>query len=203
MYAIQSHWCHMTFTASLISVPTQLKLTIPSSIWKESLVVTDESSDHRADVILHYLSTHKAPDGSFFFSRLSQVAKLVLLIPHSNAKEEQIFSMVRKNKTAFCPSLDLKGTLKNVDHTTSKYRPSKEVLRKAKSATWEYNKTHSKKWLEMLMLLVCAFEFCSWYHWKICTPHSQVSSSHSPSYDNSLPLLYPLGSYVCMKYNLV
>ena len=101
----------MTFTASLISVPTQLKLTIPSSIWKESLVVTDESSDHRADVILHYLSTHNAPDGSFFFSRLSQVAKLVLLIPHSNAKEEQIFSMVRKNKTAFCPSLDLKGTL--------------------------------------------------------------------------------------------
>ena len=25
------------------------------------------------------------------------------------------------------------------------YDPSKEVLRKAKSATWEYNKTHSKK----------------------------------------------------------
>ena len=63
---------------------------VPSSIWKESLVVTDESSDvthHRADVIWHYLSTHKTPDGSFFF-RLSQVAKLVLLIPHSNATEE-------------------------------------------------------------------------------------------------------------------
>ena len=25
-----------------------------------------------------------------------------------------------------------------------RYEPSKEVLRKAKSATWEYNKTHSQ-----------------------------------------------------------
>ena len=128
---------------------------VPSSIWKESLVVTDESSDvthHRADVIWHYLSTHKAPDGSFFFSRLSQVAKLVLLIPHSNATEERIFSMVRKNKTAFRPSLDPKGTLSSIltiklasTEPAHEYDPSKEVLRKAKSATWEYNKTHSKK----------------------------------------------------------
>ena len=124
------------------------------SIWKESLVVTDESSDvtHRADVNWHYLSTHKAPDGSFFFSRLSKVAKLVLLIPHFNATEERIFSIVRKNKTAFRPSLDPKGTLSSIltiklssTEPAHVYDPSKEVLCKAKSATWEYNKTHSKK----------------------------------------------------------
>ena len=36
---------------------------------------------------------------------------LVLLILHSNTQEERIFSMVCKNKTAFRPNLDPKGTL--------------------------------------------------------------------------------------------
>ena len=44
------------------------------------------------------------------FERLSAVAMLILVIPQSNA-EERVFSMVRKNKTAFRPSLDPKGTL--------------------------------------------------------------------------------------------
>ena len=42
-------------------------------------------------MIWHYLSNLKAVDGKNRFSRLSRVAKLVLVIPHSNAEEERIF----------------------------------------------------------------------------------------------------------------
>ena len=66
------------------------------------------------DIIWYYLSTVKTPDSSFCFNQLSRVAQLVLLIPHSNATEERIFSMVHKNKAAFCPSLDPKGTLTSI-----------------------------------------------------------------------------------------
>ena len=84
------------------------------------------------------------------FNQLCQVAKLVLVIPHSNATEKRVFSMVRKNKTAFRPSPDPKGTLSSIitiklasTEAAHKYEPSKEVLQQAKSATWEYNKAHS------------------------------------------------------------
>ena len=36
------------------------------------------------------------------------------IIPHSNAEEERVFSMVQKNKTAFRPSLDPKGTQSSI-----------------------------------------------------------------------------------------
>ena len=129
---------------------------ISPTVWEKATVTVDEDKHvigHRMDIIWHHLSTMKAPDGTLRFSRLCQVAKLVMVIPHSNAEEERIFSMVRKNKTSFRPSLDPKGTLSSIltiklastGETSQCYEPSKEVLRKAKSATWEYNKVHSKK----------------------------------------------------------
>ena len=86
----------------------------------------------------------KAVDNSFRFPRLSKVAKLVLTIPHSNAQEERLFSMVRKNKTAFRPSLDPKGTLSSIlaiklaaREPAHCFEPPKEVLSQANVATWE------------------------------------------------------------------
>ena len=96
-------------------------------------------------------STLRAPDHTFRFSQLCKVAKLVLVIPHSNA-EERVFSMVRKNKMVFRPSLDPKGTFSNIlmiklANTVPAhcFEPMKELLKSAKSAKWEYNKEHSKK----------------------------------------------------------
>jgi hypothetical protein len=66
------------------------------------------------DILWHYLSTLRAPDHALLFSRLWKVANLVLVIPHSNAEEERVFSIVQKNKTAFHPSLDPKGTLSSI-----------------------------------------------------------------------------------------
>ena len=126
---------------------------IPEDIWRKATVVEEEdgSTYHRMDIIWQYLSTVRAPDNTLRFARLSNIAKLVLIVPHSNAEEERVFSMVRKNKTCFRPSLDPKGTLSSIltiklaDNLPAHvYQPSKEVLKKAKSATWEYNKTHKK-----------------------------------------------------------
>ena len=77
---------------------------------------------------------------------------LVLLIPHSNAQEEHIFSMVCKNKTAFQPNLNPKGTLSSSltiklanDVPANQIEPTKDLLKTPKSATWNYNKEHSNK----------------------------------------------------------
>ena len=80
------------------------------------------------------------------------MAKLVLTIPHSNAQEERLFSMVRKNKTAFRPSLDPKGTLSSIlaiklaaQEPAHSFEPPQDVIAKAKTVTWEYNRAHSSK----------------------------------------------------------
>ena len=47
------------------------------------------------------LSSLKLGNCSHKFGRISDVAKTVLILPHSNAGEERVFSLIRKNKTAF------------------------------------------------------------------------------------------------------
>ncbi len=126
---------------------------IPQDVWEKATVVEDEEHTYyRMDIVWHYISTLRAPDNALRFSRLSRIAMLVLIIPHSNAQEERVFSMVRKNKTAFRPSLDPKGTLSSIltiklanSDQAHRFEPSKELLKKAKSATWDYNKVHSRK----------------------------------------------------------
>ena len=58
------------------------------------------------DALWHYISSIKVPDSTYRFSRLFQIAMLILVIPHSNAEEECVFSIVQKNKTTFYPDLD-------------------------------------------------------------------------------------------------
>ena len=66
------------------------------------------------DIVWHHISPIRDPDNTLRFARLSHIVKLILVIPHSNAEEERVFSMVGKNKTAFWPSLDPKGTLSSI-----------------------------------------------------------------------------------------
>ena len=129
------------------------KEDIPSNVWKDAEIKEESGlTQYRMDVIWNYLASTKAVDGSLSFSRLSRIAKLALVIPHSNAAEERVFSMIRKNKTSFRPSLDPKGTLSSIlkikladGRPSHLYEPTKDVLKQAKSATWEYNKQHSNK----------------------------------------------------------
>ena len=48
------------------------------------------------------------------FKYLIKLAKLVLIMPHSNAELERLFSIVRKNKTLECSFLKLDGTVSGI-----------------------------------------------------------------------------------------
>jgi len=67
-----------------------------------------------------------------------------MTIPHSNAGEEKIFSLINKNRS----SLRLDGTLsllitvKAHIENPLKRQPSKALLEKAKKATRAYNDKH-------------------------------------------------------------
>ena len=58
--------------------------------------------------------------------------------------------MICKNKTAFQPSLVPKATLSSIltvklanDMPNYQFEPTKDLLKKAKSSTWKYNKENS------------------------------------------------------------
>ena len=125
---------------------------IPKSVWDEALVKLNEDEEveyYRQDVLWNYLSTLQSTDGRQMLKRLSNIAKLILVIPHSNAEEERVFLMVRKNKTPFCPSLSVDKTLPSIltvklatEEPCHKFEPHSSVVNKTGNVTWEYNKEH-------------------------------------------------------------
>ena len=124
---------------------------IAASVWEAAVVVDDgESKHHRMDVVWSYINSIKRGDGTLKLARLSKVAHLVLTLPHSNAEEERVFSMVTKNKTNFRPNLKLDGTLSSILtiklanlESCQDYKPCSSVIEKAKTPTMEYNRAHS------------------------------------------------------------
>ena len=105
----------------------------------------------RMDVIWGHLNTTKSADGAPRFDLLVRVALTVLCLPHSNAEEERVFSMIGKNKRAERSSLQVKGTLSSImtvklaELNAKTFTPPASVLKAAKSATYEYNKKHKRK----------------------------------------------------------
>ena len=74
-----------------------------------------ERGNLRMDVLWSYVEDMKdTAEGVLCYPRLRKVAHLILTIPHSNAKEERVFSIIRKNKTCFRPNLDAEETLASV-----------------------------------------------------------------------------------------
>ena len=66
------------------------------------------------DVIWTYLSGVNNVDSSLRFELLSSVARLVLVIPHSNAGEERVFSLIKQNRTPIRSSVNANGTLSSM-----------------------------------------------------------------------------------------
>ena len=97
-------------------------------------------------------SSRLRPDivwGRKHFPILSKVALLVLTIPHSNAGEERVFSMIKKNLTSLRSCLDQEETLGSIMTIKMESRSRPEginlppnVVKPAKSATRLYNKAH-------------------------------------------------------------
>ena len=128
---------------------------IPEYIWKEALVVEDkeqgseENHKYRMDVIWSFLSTLKNINGKPIFERLS---KVVLTLPHLNASEQRVFSLINKNKTKFRPSLKLDGTLASIimirlanTQPCYKFEPPEQIIDSSKKATMVYNQAHCSK----------------------------------------------------------
>ena len=73
---------------------------IPGYVWEEALVRSDNyKSYHRMDVIWAHPRA--------ILPNLTDLALTVLTVPHSNAAEERVFSIIRKNKTEFRCRLDV------------------------------------------------------------------------------------------------
>ena len=137
---------------SLPAIPPDVLYNLRSS--GNSANEDEEDAKFRADVLWHELEKQRDLDGKKKFGLLAPIAKLVLTLPHSNADEEQVFSLVRKNKTVFRPNLSLDTTLPSIlqckvngfSHMKCfQFEPSRDVLQHAKQATWQYNKEHSSR----------------------------------------------------------
>ena len=127
--------------------------SIPQSVWDSAKETVEDETFIHMDVIWAFLSNMKTPDGcALRFPCLSKVCRLILLLPHSNAAKERVFSMIRLNKTPYRSSLGLDGTLSSIltiklhnPDPCHNFEPSKSMLKNAKKATWEYNQKHSTK----------------------------------------------------------
>ena len=127
--------------------------------WSDAKVTEKVGSDeenhvyYRMDTLWAYLSTvEDGVTGVPTFSLLSKVEKLVLTLPHSNANEECVFSLVCQNKTDFRNSLTLDGILYCIltvkmacQELCYKFKPTVVIIKKSKKAAWEYNQGHSSK----------------------------------------------------------
>ena len=70
---------------------------------------------HKMDMIWSHLSVVTLPGlETLRFPRLSKVAKVALTIPHSNAAEEHVFSVIQKIKRDDRGKLKLEGTLSSL-----------------------------------------------------------------------------------------
>lgn len=127
-------------------------------VWNEAKV-TDGSVDdrelchYRVDILWWNIGHMVIPGSSTRrFRYLMKVAELVLVLSHSNAGEERLFSMVCKNKTDSRSALRLDGTLSNLlamklqypEATTPcfKWNPNKAFLSTSRKAATTYNQEH-------------------------------------------------------------
>lgn len=99
----------------------------------------------RTDSIWHKISKIADINGATKYVALPKLIKVLLLVPHSNATSERVFSVVRKNQTDFRPTLGtetltslLVEKQKNSNSNCKCYDNvfSNEVLSKAKKSAW-------------------------------------------------------------------
>ena len=100
---------------------------------------------YRVDALWWHIAQLVIPDiAAKRFKHLPKVAGFVLVLPHSNAREERLFSIVRKNKTKRRGSMRLEGTLSTLltmklqypEQTVPchKWSPTNELLDSSKKA---------------------------------------------------------------------
>jgi len=104
-------------------------VTLVGTLWQAAKVVDaieggTEVFHHHVDILWWYIGNMKQPGTSVKrFQHLTRIAEAVLVIPHSNAEEERLFSIVCKNKTESrsCLSLDgiVRAKTEHIEHVIS------------------------------------------------------------------------------------
>lgn len=93
---------------------------IPQDVWDDAVCYevgegSNKVTYHSMDRIWSHIAEMKLPGMDIArFGRLAEVAKLVLTIPHSNAGEERVFSVIRKIRRDDRANLQLHGTLSSL-----------------------------------------------------------------------------------------
>lgn len=109
--------------------------------------IDENVSSLRMDVQWHEISKITDASGLLKYSSLAKIMLAVLIIPHSNAPTERVFSILRKNHTEFRPSMSSKAVTALLVEKTKSFATgevcytkkfSKEVLSSAKRATAQF-----------------------------------------------------------------
>ena len=114
-------------------------------LMEDAELPTQEPLDHFWGTV----SKLKLADGTTRFPTLGKLMKALMCIPHSNASSERAFSMMKKVTTEFrselgqdtlCAIMALKYNGHECCHPN--LFKDEDLLKKAKSATYLYNKEH-------------------------------------------------------------
>ena len=79
---------------------------IPKNVWDKATLRENKDDEGakriKMDAIVAHLSSMMTPGSNkLWFPRLSLVLQLIMIIPHSNADEEHVFSLIRKKQNMF------------------------------------------------------------------------------------------------------
>ena len=107
----------------------------------------------KMDMLGAYLASVKdAVMSLLHFSLLANVAILLLILPHFNANEKHMFSLIRQTQTDIRSSLSLYGILGSVltvkmvsEEPCYKFESPSEIINCSKKATLEYTKNIETK----------------------------------------------------------
>ena len=147
----------IVYMKSLLIAKTLSILELPDTALTDALIASYEDHDEYClDTIWYHLYQMKSLIGSVYrFRNLFNVARLVLVTPHSNAGIERVYSPVNKNKKAGSDrnKLDIEGSLSAVSavkmdqpESFSKccdFKSRQKLLKEAKKAATKYSDSHS------------------------------------------------------------
>ena len=130
---------------------------------REKHALTDDDT-HRIDDLWSYLATLKMfGTNDKELDLLVKVARCIMTIPHSNAYEERIFSLINKNKTSSTSSLQADNTLSSLlivkTHIEDalKWNPSDSLIQRPKG-----NKSTQRAAQMLVLQLIGCHTNCSW-----------------------------------------
>ena len=145
-YLLKNHLNSTLWQINLMNISCSMIVIFQIMLEVMESCKTDQG-DLKLDSLWSFIGEMKDyTKNTLLFPRLWKFVRLISTIHHSNAKEEWVFSVVRKNKTSFQPRLDPEEALVSIvtvklameSESVETFNIPQEVLAAAKSATYKY-----------------------------------------------------------------